>query len=61
MKGVRIPNNFYDEASERINDYHRIIVSNYESGKISLKQKCHSHENVNEFFEDFYLQSARLY
>ena len=61
MKGVRVSEDFWDEYAERLNDYHSIIISNYESGRISLKEKCYSHENVSEFFEDFYLQNARLY
>jgi hypothetical protein len=61
MKGVKVSDDFWDVYAERLNDYHTMIISNYESGRISLKEKCHSHENVSEFFEDFYLQHARLY
>jgi len=59
-KGLYIPNNFWDEYAEKLNSYNMIIHQNYESGKITLKEKCKAHANVNELFADFYLESVEL-
>lgn len=37
-----------------------MINCNYENGRITLKEKCKAHKNVDEFFADFYLESAQL-
>ena len=60
LKGIYIPNNFWDAYSEKLNAYNMIIINNYESGKITLKQKCKAHANVDELFADFYLESVEL-
>lgn len=60
LKGIYIPNNFWDAYSEKLNAYNMIIINNYESGKITLKQKCKAHQNVDELFADFYLESVEL-
>ena len=60
LKGIYIPDNFWDMYSEKLNAYNMIIINNYESGKITLKQKCKAHQNVDELFVDFYLESVEL-
>ena len=59
-KGINIPDRFWDEYAQKLNDYHFAIQQNYNNGKITLKQKCSAHQNVDEFFADFYLKSAQL-
>ena len=59
-KGINIPDRFWDDYAQKLNDYHFAIQQNYNNGKITLKQKCSAHQNVNEFFADFYLKSAQL-
>jgi hypothetical protein len=59
-KGINIPDRFWDEYAQKLNDYHFAIQQNYNNGKITLKQKCNAHHNVDEFFADFYLKSAQL-
>lgn len=59
-KGINIPDRFWDDYAQKLNDYHFAIQQNYNSGKITLKQKCSAHQNVDEFFADFYLKSAQL-
>ena len=60
LKGIYIPNHFWDMYAEKLNAYNMIIINNYESGKITLKQKCKAHQNVDELFADFYLESVEL-
>jgi hypothetical protein len=60
VKGVYLPDHFWDAYASHVNEYHIAIRHNYENGKITLKQKCKAHQNVDEFFADFYLESARL-
>jgi len=60
FSGVNIPDSFWDEYAQRLNDYHFAVQKNYESGKISLKQKCQAHQSVDVFFADFYLESVQL-
>ena len=60
IKGIHIPNHFWDMYAEKLNSYNMIIINNYESGKITLKQKCKAHQNVDELFADFYLESVEL-
>ena len=60
LNGIYIPNNFWDAYSEKLNAYNMIIINNYESGKITLKEKCRAHQNVDELFADFYLESVEL-
>ena len=59
-KGINIPDRFWDDYAQKLNDYHFAIQQNYNNGKITLKQKCSAHQNVDEFFADFYLNSAQL-
>ena len=59
-KGINIPDRFWDDYAQKLNDYHFAIQQNYNNGKITLKQKCSAHQNVDEFFADFYLKSAHL-
>jgi len=60
LKGIHIPNNFWDAYSEKLNSYNMIIINNYENGRITLKEKCRAHQNVDELFSDFYLESVEL-
>ena len=60
LKGIHIPDHFWDDYAEKLNSYNMIIHHNYESGKITLKQKCKAHQNVDELFVDFYIESVEL-
>ncbi len=60
VKGIYIPDHFWDAYASHLNQYRIAINHNYENGKITLKQKCKAHQNIDEFFADFYLESARL-
>lgn len=58
--GIKLQDRFWDDYAQKLNDYHFAIQQNYNNGKITLKQKCNAHHNVDEFFADFYLESAQL-
>ena len=60
LKGIHIPDHFWDMYAEKLNAYNMIIINNYESGRITLKEKCKAHQNVDELFADFYLESVEL-
>tara|TARA_Y100000361_G_scaffold143781_1_gene151168 strand:+ start:1466 stop:1666 length:201 start_codon:yes stop_codon:yes gene_type:complete len=60
IKGVFLPDHFWDHYASKVNEYHIAINHNYNHGKITLKEKCLAHQNVDEFFADFYLESAQL-
>ena len=60
LKGIHIPNHFWDMYAEKLNSYNMIIINNYENGRITLKQKCKAQQNVDELFADFYLESVEL-
>jgi len=60
LKGVKLHEDFWNDYAQRLNDYHHMINCNYENGRITLKEKCKAHKNVDEFFADFYLESAQL-
>jgi hypothetical protein len=60
LKGIYIPDHFWDEYAEKLNAYNMIIINNYESGKITLKDKCKAQQNVDELFADFYIESVKL-
>ena len=68
MRGVRINDEFWDAYAEKLNNYHHMINCNYETGRItlqekcriSLQEKCKAHNNVKELFQDFFLESATI-
>ena len=60
FEGVKVNNGFWDEYSELVNEYHSMVKSNYDKGKITLKEKSKAHANVQGFFEDFFLACSRL-
>ena len=60
IKGIHIPNHFWDMYAEKLNSYNMIIINNYENGRITLKEKCKAQQNVDELFADFYLESVEL-
>ena len=60
MKGVHINDEFWDAYAEKLNNYHHMINCNYETGRITLQEKCRAHRNVKELFEDFFLESATI-
>lgn len=60
FKGIILENDFWDIYAEKVNYYHFAIQQNYLNNKISLKEKCEAHENVNEFFMDFFVESSKL-
>ena len=59
-KGIELDDNFWDHYCHELNNYHLAINHNYNNGKITLKEKCQAHQSVDEFFADFYLESAQL-
>ena len=61
MKGVKINDTFWDDYTHRLNTYHHMINCNYENGRISLKDKCKAHKNVKSLYEDFFIESTRIY
>ncbi len=60
LKGVYIHDDFWDQYAQKLNEYNLMVIRNYQDGKITLKEKCKAHQNIDEFFADFYLQSAQL-
>jgi len=60
LKGVYIHDDFWDQYAQKLNEYNLMVIRNYQDGKITLKEKCNAHQNIDEFFADFYLQSAQL-
>ena len=40
ISSIKISDNFWNDYAYKLNDYHRIIQSNYDKGKITLKEKC---------------------
>ena len=60
ISSIKISDNFWNEYSYKCNDYHRMIQSNYDKGKITLKEKCEAHKNVDEMFVDFYIENSQL-
>jgi len=61
MNGIEISNSFWDDYAHRLNAYHHMINCNYENGRITLKDKCKAHSNVKNLFQDFFIESARIY
>jgi hypothetical protein len=60
LKGVYIHDDFWNQYAQKLNEYNLMVIRNYQDGKITLKEKCNAHQNIDEFFADFYLQSAQL-
>ena len=60
ITSIKISDTFWNDYAYKLNDYHRIIQSNYDKGKITLKEKCKAHQNVDEMFMDFYIENSQL-
>jgi hypothetical protein len=60
LKGVYIHDDFWDQYAQKLNEYNLMVIRNYQDGKITLAEKSKAHANIDEFFADFYLQSAQL-
>lgn len=60
LKGVYIHDDFWDQYAQKLNEYNLMVIRNYQDGKITLTEKSKAHQNIDEFFADFYLQSAQL-
>jgi hypothetical protein len=60
ISAIKISDSLYNDYAYKLNDYHRIIQSNYDKGKITLKEKCKAHQNVDEMFMDFYIENSQL-
>ena len=60
MRGVHIDDRFWDAYAEKLNNYHHMINCNYETGRITLQEKCKAQSNVDCLFEDFFLESSTI-
>ena len=60
ISSIKISDNFWNDYAYKLNDYHRIIQSNDDKGKNTLKEKCQAHQNVDEMFMDFYIENSEL-
>ena len=60
ISSIKISDTFWNDYAYKLNDYHRIIQRNYDKGKITLKEKCKAHQNVDEMFMDFYIENSQL-
>ena len=60
ISSIKISDTFWNDYAYKLNDYHSIIQSNYDKGKITLKEKCNAHQNVDEMFMDFFIENSQL-